>query len=832
VTVRLSVVEVCKQINYYKKPTVKIKLKAMNTRLLLIIICLFSTTAGFAQTVDLSDSKIICFEKNDKLVQKSISVLQEEVEKRSKIQLASIKKWPKKSETIIAVGLENNLDKFPEEYQLAISKMESTSAEGYKIAVLEDSKTVLIVGHDSRGVLYGIGKLLRKMEIRKGQILIPGELNISSSPTYPIRGHQLGYRPKTNSYDAWSADQFASYIRDLAIFGANSIEIMPPRTDDELTSVHMQIPAIEMIAEQSKICDSYDMDVWFWYPNMGEDYTDPKTRAFEIAERHEVFKAVPRLDALFVPGGDPGDVEPDVLFDWLEEVAEVMHQYHPEAKIWISPQVFRPTKEWFDSFFGHVNKEYSWFGGVVFGPWVKPTIQEIRERINPGIPIRKYPDITHSLSSQYPIPKWDLAQAITLGRECINPRPTDEKMIHNALDEFGDGSISYSEGTNDDLNKFIWSDQDWNPETEVIETLRDYARYFISPDFTETVAQGMIELERNLQGPLLSNTGVMRTFQQWKAMEENAPAEVLSNFRFQMGLIRAYFDAYTYRRLIYETELEEMALEVLLSAKEKGSKVAIKEAKASYMKAWDSPILPQISERCQALADSLFRSIGAQLTVERHFADDGRGNFIDNMHLPLNNVMWTIDQLNAIEKLQNEDERLEAIDKVLNRNNPGPGGFYDNFATPKSWERVKVDVCRSVDPCNLASPRISFGVGLAGKEWVHQITAKGFDGSASPTSWMQQVTTLYDQPLEIVYDKLDPLGSYTVKVAYTGRFRAKMSMAADNIMLHDIIKTGTQPIYEFEIPKEALKDGEVTFKWTCGEGERGSQVSEIWIIKN
>lgn len=790
------------------------------------------TTAGFAQILDISDSKIICFEKNDKLVQKSISVLQEEVEKRSKIQLATIKKWPKNSQTIIAIGLENNLDKFPVEYQQAISKMKNTNEEGYKIAVLEDSKTVLIVGHDSRGVLYGIGKLLRKMEIRQDQILVPNDLNISSSPTYPIRGHQLGYRPKTNSYDAWSADQFASYIRDLAIFGANSIEIMPPRTDDEFTSIHMQIPAIEMIAEQSKICDSYDMDVWFWYPNMGEDYSDPKTREFEIAERHEVFKAVPRLDALFVPGGDPGDVEPDVLFDWLEEVAGVMHQYHPNAKIWVSPQVFRPTKEWFDAFFGHVNKEYSWFGGVVFGPWVKPTIQEIRERINPGIPIRKYPDITHSLSSQYPIPKWDLAQAITLGRECINPRPTDEKMIHNALDEFGDGSISYSEGTNDDVNKFIWSDQDWNPETEVIETLRDYARYFISPDYTESVAQGMIELERNLQGPVISNTGIMRTFQQWTDMEENAPTEVLSNFRFQMGLIRAYFDAYTYRRLVYETELEEMALEILSSAKEKGSKTAIKEAKSSYMKAWDSPIAPQLSERCQALADSLFRSIGAQLTVERHAADDGRGNFIDNMHLPLNNVMWTIDQLNAIEKLKSEEKILEAIDKVLNRNNPGPGGFYDNFATPKSWERVKVDVCRSVDPGNLASPRISFGVGLAGKEWVHQITAKGFDGSASPTSWMQQVTTLYDQPLEIVYDKLDPKGSYTVKVAYTGRFRAKMSMAADDIMLHDIIKTGTQPIYEFEIPKEALKDGEVTFKWTCGEGERGSQVSEIWIIKN
>jgi len=803
----------------------------MYKKLLLIHIYLFLLTAGFAQSLDLSSAKIICFEK-EKLVLKSATILQEEIEKRSHINLSKAEKWPKKAEVVIAVGLENNLEKFPEKYKSAISKMENINEEGYKIAVFEDSQTVLVVGHDPRGILYGIGKLLRKTEMRPGQILVPSDLKIASSPTYPIRGHQLGYRPKTNSYDAWSPEMFDSYIRDLAIFGANSIEIMPPRTDDDFTSVHMKIPAIEMIEHQSEICDSYGMDVWMWYPNMGKDYTNPEVLKEEIAERHKVFKAVPRLDALFVPGGDPGDVEPDLLFDWLNQVADVLHKYHPNAKIWVSPQVFRPTKEWFDSFYGHVNKEYPWFGGVVFGPWVKTPIQKIRKIIKPNIPIRRYPDITHSLSSQYPIPGWDLAYAITLGRECINPRPTDEKLIHNALDEFGNGSISYSEGTNDDINKFIWSDQDWNPETEVIETLRDYARYFIGPDYTESVAQGMIELERNIQGPLLTNTGVMRTFHQWHELEKKAPQDVLSNYRFQMGLIRAYFDAYTYRRLVYETELEEMALEILSSAKERGSEATIKEAKETYAKAWEQPVHPKLNERCQALADSLFRSIGAQLTVERHSAMDGRGNFIDNIDLPINNVMYTIDQLNLIEKVPNEKERLEKIEELLNRTNPGPGGFYDNFANPKSWERVKFDVSREKDPGNLASPRVSFGVGLQGKEWVHQITAKGFDGSASPISWMQQVSTLYDQPLEIVYDKLDPKSSYTIKVAYTGRFRSRMKMEADDIVVHDFIKTGIQPVYEFSIPQEALKDGIVNFKWTCGEGERGSQVSEIWIIKN
>ena len=109
---------------------------------------------------------------------------------------------------------------------------------------------------------------------------------------------------------------------------------------------------------------------------------------------------------------------------------------------------------------------------------------------------------------------------------------------------------------------------------------------------------------------------------------------------------------------------------------------------------------------------------------------------------------------------------------------------------------------------------------------------EGFDGKSWPLAWMNQATTLYDQPLEIEYDNLDPKSSYTIRVAYTGRFNSRIKMVANELLVHDFIQTGIQPIYEFQVPKESLSDGKVVFKWTCGEGERGSQVSEIWLIKN
>jgi hypothetical protein len=35
-------------------------------------------------------------------------------------------------------------------------------------------------------------------------VTLPDALRISTAPRYRLRGHQLGYRPKTNSYDGWT----------------------------------------------------------------------------------------------------------------------------------------------------------------------------------------------------------------------------------------------------------------------------------------------------------------------------------------------------------------------------------------------------------------------------------------------------------------------------------------------------------------------------------------------------------------------------------------------------------------------------------------------------
>jgi hypothetical protein len=586
----------------------------------------------------------------------------------------------------------------------------------------------------------------------------------------------------------------------------------------------MKVPAMEMMIRLSEIIDSYGMDVWIWYPNTGdtEDFVDEKLMERQLAEREEIFKKLKRIDHILVPGGDPGHLHPDQFFPWMDTVAPLLHKYHPNAKIWVSPQAMDPTREWLSTFYKYVNKKPDWLGGVVFAPWIKTPIEKMRTIVDKDIKIRRYPDITHNVACQYPVKDWDLAFAITLHRECFNPRPVAMKIIHNRFDQLACGSLTYSEGINDDINKFIWGDQDWDPEMSVMETLRDYCRLLIHPDFADELAHGFMAQEKNWEGPLAANAQVDVTLQQWRTLERKVPDNVKNNYRFQMGLMRAYYDAYIKRRLIYETQLEARAIDILRSESQTGSLKAIQKAEKTLQRA-KKPVAADYKKKCDYLADELFKNIGSQTYVEKHGAQRRtRGAFMEGIDEPLNNAAWLFAQFKQIRSITSEAERLNAIDKVINRTNPGPGGFYDNMGAHSSLHRIVRDVPWEDDPGTLRSPRIAF---------YYTVDSSG--DRDFPLAWKNQVGTIYETPLSLSYDNLDPDATYSVRIAYTGRRGKEVRLVADDkYPVHDLIRTMEPPIREFPVPKEATQDGRLVLTWTCGEGRRGSQLSEIWLIRN
>jgi hypothetical protein len=205
-----------------------------------------------AAAVDLRRAVVVLPPGSNKLEQKAAVVLVEEVEKRTNIRWRVVTEIPGDDAPSIVLGQATTLQNaFLQDQDLLrwIATENERPADGFRIRTISEAGRflVLIAGNDARGVLFGAGYLLRHLLIINGGVSLPVEMNVTTAPKYTLRGHQLGYRDKTNSYDGWDLAQWDQYIRELAIFGTNAIELIPPRSDDLADSVHFPLPPMDMM---------------------------------------------------------------------------------------------------------------------------------------------------------------------------------------------------------------------------------------------------------------------------------------------------------------------------------------------------------------------------------------------------------------------------------------------------------------------------------------------------------------------------------------------------------------------------------------------------------
>jgi len=791
--------------------------------------------AAPAAALDLSGAVVVSSPDLPAREKRAVRMLVEEIEQRARVALPTVHRWPASNAPVIAVGNPATLKEVAGPYGAELlAARRPPGPEGYRLCVKRGAAGagVFVIGEDARGVLFGVGRLLRALRLAPGQVAIEPDLDITTAPRYALRGHQLGYRPKTHSYDAWDLPVWEQYYRDLVVFGCNAIELIPPRSDDDADSPHFPRPPLEMMVGMSRLADDYGLDVWIWYPAMDRDYSDPATVARALQEWGEVFARLPRLDAVFVPGGDPGHTPPAVLLSLLEKQTENLHRFHPRAQMWVSPQGF--DQAWMDEFLDLLKRRQpAWLSGIVFGPQVRLSLPRLRGALPAQYPIRHYPDITHSRQCQYPVHDWDTAFAVTLGRECINPRPEAQATIFRKTQPYTIGFLTYSEGCNDDVNKAVWSALGWDPDSSVTNILRDYSRYFVGARYTEDFAQGLLALERNWRGPLRTNESVDATLARFQQLEQAAPPALLKNWRFQQALFRAYYDAYTRHRLLWETDLETQAMAELRTAPAVGAQAALAAAERVLDRAASEPVKPDWRLRIHQLAEALFQSISMQLSVPRYKAIAvDRGASLDTLDFPLNNAPWLRHRFAAIRKLATEAERLAAIAQILHWTDPGPGGFYDDLGNVAQQPHLLEGLSFEDDPARMASARVDFEEDL--------VLDSPEDGAGVPrrVSWMDHAESLYDTPLRMRYTGLDPAARYKLRVVYGGdNPRRQIRLVANNaIEVHPYLRRPVpfQPL-EFVLTPATTAQGELVLSWYgepgLGGNGRHCQVSEVWLIK-
>jgi hypothetical protein len=742
----------------------------------------------FGATVDLRDAVVVVRPGVLPNAEKTAAtVLVEEVEKRTGLRLNTSSTWPADRPVIAITSVGSSV----------------TKAEGYHLFV-DQSKAqaaVRIMGADARGTLFGVGNFLRVADFAKGRVGVHSPLDIATAPKDPIRGHQLGYRTQANSYDAWTPQQFEQYIRELTFFGANSIEGIP--FQDERPTPVMKFSRREMNRAIGEICNRYGIDYWAWIP-ADFDLNDQAKRANLLVRSDEFFKDTPELTGIFFPGGDPGKNSPELVLPFLAEMSKHLLPLHPKAKIWMSMQQFSKAQQ--DWVYQYLEKESpKWFGGLVGGPSSAP-LAELRARLGKQYMVRDYPDITHNKLSQYEVPEWDPAYARTLGREAINPRAAEYAAIHNRTAVNADGFISYSDGAHDDVNKAVWSALAWDPSRDVRDILIEYARVYFDSGLGEKAADGILALERNWRGPLVFNGAVEGTLLQWQQMEKMAP-QLESNWRWQMCLLRANYDAYDRRRLIYESKLEDEVNAILLEAPKTGAERAIQDATAVLYRGVDHSTAPELRARIVDLCAKLFASIGLQSSVEQYYASDPqRGAVLDFIDTPLNNRWWLEDRFKEIRALQNEADKTAALVAIGKWEHPGPGSFYDHPG----------DLSKSPHALPEVSPSRTF--------WW-------WDQGRSRTRITWQVTRF---PKEMAYGGLDPNAKYVVRT--TGAGQGNLRINGERVMpAIDGMKMGE--FKEFPVDAKFLKTGRITLTWDKATGEENlnwrdkSRLAEVWLLK-
>lgn len=676
-----------------------------------------------------------------------------------------------------------------------------------------DDGVLTIAALGLRGLIFGYSYFLRKTVYDNSQIVLIRDISGKYEPRMKIRGHQLGYRTTTNTYDAWDHKDYARYYRDMMFFGCNTCEHIPNEHVQPKKNWLMKYAPEDMLVSASALADELDMDISVWYPNNEEDI------ATAVERRKKVFDKTPRIDAVFPPGGDPGEFPADEFLDRCRAISKALKQTHPRAQMWPSAQKPRSIPDWGEDFLTYMNSLPDDIDGIITGPNRAFTLHELRRRLPAKYPIRLYPDITHNVRCEYPVhynhDDWHYALASTMGRESINPRPAEYRLIHRTTRQYIIGSVSYSEGVNDDINKMVWSDMDFFPNVSLYETLQDYARVFMYGVPAETVADGILGLELNWYGDPSENPGIENTLSIWQKLREDYPF-LSENWRFNQCLFRAKCDALVRRRRLFETALvEDAKIELNRNHFQNALDILSTDFDDEYYR---------LRADIFALADVLFHQIGIQLDVENYGADNSsRGATLDTIDLPVSDRPWL---LNRLKKALAMDELDAAafVQRVLRRNTVAADELYfslaehgfDVLGTPQKGEfyidfqgdrpklnngQVPMCVLKLYDHYTLQAKLGGFTPGV---EYKLRVT---FSASKIPVLKHHHVivngNTIYDGP----------------------QYGGERDEQFDEELLAPGFESAT-----YRLPADVFENGCIDLE--IGEPIAGVMLSEFWILRN
>jgi hypothetical protein len=376
---------------------------------------------------------------------------------------------------------------------------------------------VKVTGNDARGLLYGVGKLLRISRYDQGGFNV-GAWRGTSIPEKPVRGIYFATHFHNYYHDA-PIDEVQCYVEDVGLWGLNALIVW---YDMHHFKGFDSPEAVDFRTRLKAICGAarrVGLDVGFaCVANEGYANSPESLRADVKGMRGAAFPTdicTSQADgARYVLGNFAQfydwatDLDPKWVMIWpydsggcgceqcqpwghggylrsAEPLANLARRKFPGAKVMLSTwffngqewaglaDAFAARPDWVD----YLMSEPAMFPGTPNSPPAVPSPAKL--------PLVGFPEI-----SMIGWPVW--------GGFGANPLPTRYEHEWREIRALWQGGFPYSEGIYEDINKVLFASFYWRADTTADEALSEYIAFEFSPDVVDLVLPAIRILERNV----------------------------------------------------------------------------------------------------------------------------------------------------------------------------------------------------------------------------------------------------------------------------------------------------------------------------------------------
>ncbi|MGC8640285.1 MAG: hypothetical protein ACP5XB_10465, partial [Isosphaeraceae bacterium] len=434
--------------------------------------------------------------------------------------------------------------------------------ESFRIA--DRAGGVVVAAGSERGLLYGLGKLLRMSRYDRGRFT-PGTWRGVSTPFGTMRGIYFATH-FNNYYEAAPAGDVERYVEDLALWGTNALIVCfphwqfdsfdDPTARSAITHLKRVLRAARAAGMRVGLVETANggfrttpaairctpvPDALGRHGNFGVNLCPdrPEAHALLLANWKRLLDefADPGLDLVGLWPYDEGGCGCKACWPWgargfpklCRDLALLTRERSPRTRIILSTWTFDtpPDGEW-PALARALAADRTWADFILADAHEDFPRYPLDQGVPGGLPLLSFPEI--SMWGQSP---W--------GGYGANPLPRRLQRLWDQTARKLSGGFPYSEGIYEDLNKAICAQLFWSPARPAVETVREYAAFEYAPDVAADVAQAIDLLEENHLRNRIGTTAD-RAFALLEQADRKLPPRVRKSWRWRILYLRGLID--------------------------------------------------------------------------------------------------------------------------------------------------------------------------------------------------------------------------------------------------------------------------------------------------